>query len=101
VSTTTHIQNWIYVWRPIILFSAQMAKDWSIQGMRTLTDYFVPDPTTTNVTVIPTPALTAQQDCAIKIASLSYPNQLSSFDHLDRSSASSLGPQTHRNTLGS
>jgi hypothetical protein len=37
---------WLYVWKPIITSSVQLAKERSIQGVRTLTDYFVPEPTT-------------------------------------------------------
>jgi hypothetical protein len=46
VSSATHIQNWLHVWKPIIVSSVQSAKDLSIRGVRILSDYFPTDPTT-------------------------------------------------------
>ena len=46
VSSATHIQNWINVWRPLIISSIQTAKERSLQGVRTLSDYFVPEQAT-------------------------------------------------------
>jgi hypothetical protein len=43
VSTATHIQNWLHVWRPVIVSSMTKAKDLSIRGVRTMTEYFVSD----------------------------------------------------------
>jgi hypothetical protein len=40
VSTATHIQNWIHVWRPLILSSISSAKALSIRGVRTMNEYF-------------------------------------------------------------
>jgi hypothetical protein len=45
VSTATHIQNWMNTWRPLILSSVKSATDLSIRGVRTLSTYFIPDPT--------------------------------------------------------
>jgi hypothetical protein len=42
VSTATHIQNWLHVWRPAIASSITKAKDLSIRGVRSLTNYFTP-----------------------------------------------------------
>jgi hypothetical protein len=46
VSSATHIQNWIYVWKPVIASSVQSAKNMAIQGVRILTDYFPVEPST-------------------------------------------------------
>jgi hypothetical protein len=40
VSTASHIQNWLHVWRPLIQSSVKSARDMSIQGIQTLTNYF-------------------------------------------------------------
>jgi hypothetical protein len=40
VSTASHIQNWIHVWRPTIISSIKAARDQSIQGVQTISTYF-------------------------------------------------------------
>jgi hypothetical protein len=46
VSSPTHVQNWLHVWKPIIVSSVQSAKDMAIKGVRLMSDYFPTDPTT-------------------------------------------------------
>ena len=48
VSTATHIQNWIHIWRPVIISSVQSAQAFAIQGVRSMTDYFPRISTTDN-----------------------------------------------------
>jgi hypothetical protein len=40
VSTASHIQNWLHVWRPTIISSIKAARDQSVQGVQTLSTYF-------------------------------------------------------------
>jgi hypothetical protein len=40
MSTATHVQNWIHVWKPIIVSSVQSAKDLAIQGIHIMSEYF-------------------------------------------------------------
>jgi hypothetical protein len=80
VTTATHIQNWIYVWKPIILSSVQRAKDWSIHGVRTLTEYLYQIQPLTRNPAIPTPKLTAQHGPVTKHNSSGYHNHPSSFN---------------------
>ena len=42
ISTATHIQNWLHIWKPFILSSVRSAKDLSIQGVQTMSTYFTP-----------------------------------------------------------
>jgi hypothetical protein len=43
LSTATHIQNWIFIWQPLIVSSVKLAKDLSICGVWTLSTHFTPD----------------------------------------------------------
>jgi hypothetical protein len=40
VSSATHVQNWLHVWKPIIVSSVKSAKEMAIQGVRVMSDYF-------------------------------------------------------------
>jgi hypothetical protein len=40
VATASQVQNWLYVWCPLILSSIKEAKDVSIRGINHLTTYF-------------------------------------------------------------
>jgi hypothetical protein len=41
-STATQIQNWLYVWKPFIMSSVRSAKNFSLQGVHTMSTYFTP-----------------------------------------------------------
>ena len=43
VSTATHVQNWIHIWQPLIVSSVKSAKALAIQGVRVMSDYFLPE----------------------------------------------------------
>jgi hypothetical protein len=40
ISTASHVQNWIHIWKPRIVYSIQSAKELSLKGVRTLSSYF-------------------------------------------------------------
>jgi hypothetical protein len=40
MSSASHIQNWIHVWRPMIISTIKAAQDKSLQGVCTLTKYY-------------------------------------------------------------
>jgi hypothetical protein len=48
VATASQVQNWLYVWRPLILSSLKEAKDVSIRGVNHLTTYFSAQTPTTS-----------------------------------------------------
>jgi hypothetical protein len=63
----TQLQNWLFVWKPFVLSSIQSAKDLSLQGVHTITNYFTP------MTEIPyLRALTAPPILAQEIVEFSY-----------------------------
>lgn len=41
-ATATYVQNWIHVWKPFILSSVKSANELALQGVRTLSSYFIP-----------------------------------------------------------
>jgi hypothetical protein len=42
VSSASHIQNWIHVWRPMIISTIKAAQDKLLWGVCTLTEYYAP-----------------------------------------------------------
>jgi hypothetical protein len=41
-ATATYVQNWLHIWKHFVISSAKSAKDLSLQGVSSITAYFIP-----------------------------------------------------------